>query len=95
MKHKSKLSTTWSIRYRGNRRRCSAKYLFRSGNSAGRQVINFHRRLLGNFYQFWYFDPSCLDEEKLRETGQETFHKTIYYWFKISHMQKNKQLKAV
>ena len=40
-------------------------------DSAGWQVINFHRRLLGNFYHFWYFDPCCLDEEKLREHGEE------------------------
>ena len=62
------------LRMRTTRRRCSAKYLFRSSNSAGWQVINFHRRLLGNFYHFWYFDPLWLDEEKLRETGEGPFH---------------------
>ena len=35
-----------------------------------------------------YFDPCWLDEEKLKETGEEPFHGTIYCWLKISHMQK-------
>ena len=45
-------------------------------------VINFHRRLLGNFYHFWYLDLRLLDEEKLRETGEEPFHGTTYFWIR-------------
>ena len=50
--------------YRGTRRRCSAKYLFRSGNSAGWEINYCYRFQLGILHFFKHFEPSWLDFPK-------------------------------
>ena len=57
----------------GTQRRCSAKYLFRIGNSAGWQDIYFHRLRLGITN---ISSSAGWNRRKYRETGQETG--TIY-----------------
>ena len=54
---------------RRTQRRCSAKYLFRIGNSAGWQDIYFHRLRLGITN---ISSSAGWNRRKYRETGQET-----------------------
>ena len=56
---------------RGTRRRCSAKYLFRSGNSAGWEINYFYRFQLGILHFFKHFEPSWLDFPKDWERLEE------------------------
>ena len=49
---------------RGTRRRCSAKYLFRSGNSAGWEINYCYKFQLGISHFFKRFEPRWLDFPK-------------------------------
>ena len=72
----------------GTQRRCSAKYLFRSGSSAGWQVFYFHRLRLGIFYNLCIFSRAGWIG---RETGGDWKRprwESNHRWPKKSHMQK-------